>query len=168
MKIIFSLDSFLKWNKITGMISVLPILLYNCFLPRSLPCPTKDSASRCQEILLLAYNHGVKETVPKKSKNKTNSSKMYLNGTIEGPWLSSRGSCGWYLRLRCLAGCVLPQFPVIIIIWKFHVTLLFSFQREFRSTHQNTNVYDPGNGLPLEATRDLLAGLVNSWLSICF
>ena len=70
---------------------------------------------------------------------------MYLNGTIEGPWLSSRGSCGWYLRPRCLAGCVLPKFPVIIIIWKFHETSLFSFQQEFRSTHQNTNVYDPGN-----------------------
>ena len=55
--------------------------LYDCFLPQSLPCPTKDSASRCLEILLSAKNHGVRElTVPKKSKNKTNSSKMYLNG----------------------------------------------------------------------------------------
>ena len=88
--------------------------------------------------------------------------------TIRGPRLSSLGSCGWSGVTALFTGCVLPKFPVIIIIWKFHETSLFSFQQEFRSTHQNTNVYDPGNGLPLEATRDLLAGLVNSWLSICF
>ena len=42
--------------------------LYDCFLPQSLPCPTKDSASHCLEILLVARNHGVKElTVPKMS-----------------------------------------------------------------------------------------------------
>ena len=58
-------------------------LLYNCFLPQSLPCSTKNSASKCLEILLSAKNHGVEElTVPKKSKNKTNRSKMYLNGNI--------------------------------------------------------------------------------------
>ena len=62
-------------------------------------------------------------------------------------------------------GCVLPQFPVIIIInhhsFIIHWTLSILFQQQFRSTHQNTNIYDPGNGLPIEATRDLLTGLVN-------
>ena len=58
-------------------------------------------------------------------------------------------------------GCVLPTFPVIIIIGRFHWTLAILFQHEFNSTHRNTNIYDPGNGLPIEATRDLMTGLVN-------
>ena len=45
------------------------------------------------------------------------------------------------------AGCVLPQFPVIIIIWKLHRISNILIQHEFISAHQNTNVYDPGNGL---------------------
>ena len=36
-------------------------LHYNCFLLQSLPCLTKNSASKCIEILLSAKNHGVGE-----------------------------------------------------------------------------------------------------------
>ena len=88
--------------------------------------------------------------------------------TIRGPRLSSLGSCGWSGVTALFTGCVLPKFPVIIIIWKFHETSLFSFQQEFRSTHQNTNVYDPGNGLPLEATRSLLSPCWTSQLITLF
>ena len=42
------------------------------------------------------------------------------------------------------SGCVLPQYPA-----------------EFKSTHRTTNIYDPGNGLPIEATGDLMTGLVS-------
>ena len=56
------------------------------------------------------------------------------------------------------AGCVLPQFPVIIIIWKLHRISNILIQHKFISTHWNTNVYDPANGLPIEATKDLMAG----------